>query len=267
MNADMNTSSAATDSLVQKLRAPGAGLIALEARAPWELGATLAAWPLLRTAPAGDGHAVIVFPGLGAGDFSTAPLRSFLSSQGYKTFGWDLGFNFGPRDGVLKKSVERVMDICATSKRKVSLIGWSLGGLYAREFAKALPEQTRSVITLGTPFSGDPKATNAWRFYEFVSGHKLDDKKMIAHIKEAPLVPTTSIFSRTDGVVAWPLSIQKESKTAENIEVIASHVGMGMNPIALYAVADRLAQREGAWQKFDRSGWRQYFYRDPNRVE
>jgi len=267
MNADMNTSSAATDSLVQKLRAPGAGLIALEARAPWELGATLAAWPLLRTAPAGDGHAVIVFPGLGAGDFSTAPLRSFLSSQGYETFGWDLGFNFGPRDGVLKKSVERVMDICAMSKRKVSLIGWSLGGLYAREFAKALPEQTRSVITLGTPFSGDPKATNAWRFYEFVSGHKLDDKKMIAHIKEAPLVPTTSIFSRTDGVVAWPLSIQKESKTAENIEVIASHVGMGMNPIALYAVADRLAQREGAWQKFDRSGWRQYFYRDPNRVE
>ena len=267
MNADMNTSNAATDDLVQKLRAPGAGLIALEARAPWELGATLAAWPLLRSAPAGDGHAVIVFPGLGAGDFSTAPLRSFLSSQGYETFGWDLGFNFGPRDGVLKKSVERVMDICATSKRKVSLIGWSLGGLYAREFAKALPEQTRSVITLGTPFSGDPKATNAWRFYEFVSGHKLDDKKMIAHIKEAPLVPTTSIFSRTDGVVAWPLSIQKESKTAENIEVIASHVGMGMNPIALYAVADRLAQREGAWQKFDRSGWRQYFYRDPNRAE
>ncbi len=267
MNADMNTSNAATDDLAQKLRAPGAGLIALEARAPWELGATLAAWPLLRTAPEGDGHAVIVFPGLGAGDFSTAPLRSFLSSQGYETYGWDLGFNFGPRDGVLKKSVERVMDICATSKRKVSLIGWSLGGLYAREFAKALPKQTRSVITLGTPFSGDPKATNAWRFYEFVSGHKLDDKKMIAHIKEAPPVPTTSIFSRTDGVVAWPLSIQKESKTAENIEVIASHVGMGMNPIALYAVADRLAQREGAWQKFDRSGWRQYFYRNPNRVE
>ena len=204
---------------------------------------------------------------LGAGDFSTSPLRSFLSSQGYDAHGWDLGFNFGPRDGVLKKSVARVMEIYETSGRKVSLIGWSLGGLYAREFAKALPKQTRNVITLGTPFSGDPKATNAWRFYEFVSGHKLDDKKMLAHIKQAPPMPTTSIFSRTDGVVAWPLSIQKESKTAENIEVIASHVGMGMNPIALYAVADRLAQPDGEWKKFDRSGWRQYFYRDPNRVE
>ena len=255
------------ENMTEPLRAPGAFLIALEGRAPWELGAMLATWPLLKTAPPGDGHSVIVFPGLGAGDFSTAPLRSFLTSQGYETHGWDLGFNFGPRDGVLKKSVERVMQIHEASKRTVSLIGWSLGGLYAREFAKALPKHVRSVITLGTPFAGDPKATNAWRFYELVSGHKLQDKQMLAHIKAAPPVPTTSIFSRTDGVVSWPLSIQKESKTAENIEVIASHVGMGMNPIALYAVADRLSQPEGRWCKFDRSGWRQYFYRDPNRPE
>jgi pimeloyl-ACP methyl ester carboxylesterase len=248
-----------------QLKAPGAFLVALESRAPFELGATLATWPLLKTAPSGDGHAVIVFPGLGAGDFSTVPLRNFLSTQGYDTYGWDLGFNFGPRDGVLKKSVERVMEIHETTGRTVSLIGWSLGGLYAREFAKALPKHVRSVITLGTPFAGDPKATNAWRFYEFVSGHKLDDKKMLAHLKEAPRVPTTSIFSRTDGVVAWPLSLQRESKTAENIEVVASHIGLGMNPIALYAVADRLAQLEGQWQKFDRAGWRRHFYRDPHR--
>ncbi len=188
--------------LAEQLRAPGALLMALEGRAPFELGATLASWPLLRTAPAGDGHPVIVFPGLGAGDFSTVPLRNFLSSHGYDTYGWDLGFNFGPRHGVLKKSVDRVAEIHETTKRKVSLIGWSLGGLYAREFAKALPKHVRSVITLGTPFAGDPKATNAWRFYEFVSGHKLDDKKMLAHLKEAPPMPTTSIFSRTDGVVA-----------------------------------------------------------------
>ena len=265
--ADSGASLFDIDSMAEQLRAPGVLLIALEGRAPWELGATLATWPLLKTAPQGDGHPVIVFPGLGAGDFSTAPLRSFLNAQGYQTHGWDLGFNFGPRDGVLKKSVERVMQIHEATKRKVSLIGWSLGGLYAREFAKALPKQVRSVITLGTPFAGDPKATNAWRFYEFVSGHKLQDKQMLAHIKAAPPVPTTSIFSRTDGVVSWPLSIQKESRTAENIEVIASHVGMGMNPIALYAVADRLAQAEGQWSKFDRSGWRQYFYRDPNRAE
>jgi pimeloyl-ACP methyl ester carboxylesterase len=248
-----------------QLKAPGAFLVALESRAPFELGATLATWPLLKTAPQGDGHPVIVFPGLGAGDFSTAPLRSFLESQGYDTYGWDLGFNFGPRDGVLQKSVDRVMEIHQSTKRKVSLIGWSLGGIYAREFAKALPKYVRSVITLGTPFAGDPRATNAWRFYEFASGHKLDDKKMLAHLKEAPPLPTTSIFSRTDGVVAWPLSLQRETKFAENIEVVASHIGLGLNPIALYAVADRLAQAEGKWRKFHRDGWRRHFYRDPTR--
>src|SRR5258706_677361 len=251
--------------VLEKLQAPGAMLLALEGRAPWELAVTLAAGRLLKCAHAGDGHAVIVFPGLGAGDFSTVPLRNFLSAQGYETYGWDLGFNFGPREGVLEKSLERVAEIHRKSKRKVSLIGWSLRGIYSPEFAKGLPEHVRSVITLGTPFAGNPKATNAWRLYEFASGHKLDDAAMLAQIAEAPPVPTTSIFSRTDGVVSWPLSKQKEAKHTENIEVVASHVGMGMNPTALYAVADRLAQRPGAWEKFHRLGWRQYFYRDPDR--
>lgn len=253
------------ENMADSLRAPGAFLIALEGRAPLELGATLAAWPLLKSAPQGDGHPVIVFPGLGAGDFSTVPLRNFLDSQGYDTYGWDLGFNFGPREGVLQKSLDRLADIHATTGRKVSLIGWSLGGIYAREFAKALPTHVRSVITLGTPFGGDPKATNAWRFYEFASGLKLDDARMLHHLKEAPPVPTTSIFSRSDGVVAWPLSLQRESKQAENIEVVASHIGLGMNPAALYAMADRLAHPEGGWKKFDRAGWRRWFFRDPSR--
>lgn len=244
------------------LKPPGAFLMALESRAPLELGATLASWPLLTSAPMGDGHPVVVFPGLGAGDITTAPLRNFLTGRGYETYGWDLGLNLGPREGVLQKSIDRVHEIEQDTGRKVSLIGWSLGGLYAREFAKALPNQVRSVITLGTPFAGDPKATNAWRFYEFASGHKLDDAQMIAQLKLAPPVPTTSIFSRTDGVVAWPLSLQKESRHAENIEVNASHVGLGFNPLALYAVADRLSQEEGKWEKFHREGWREWFYKD-----
>ena len=247
------------------LRAPGAFLLALEGRAPLEFGATLAAWPFLKTVPRGDGHAVIVFPGLGAGDFSTVPLRNFLTSHGYDTYGWDLGLNFGPREGVLKKSIARVRQIHKHTGRTVSLIGWSLGGLYAREFAKTLPDHVRSVITLGTPFAGDPKATNAWRLYEFASGHKLDDPELLAHLKEAPPLPTTSIFSRTDGVVAWPLSYQRESKYAENIEVMASHIGLGMNPVALYAIADRLSQEEGNWTKFHREGWRQWLFRNPAR--
>jgi len=205
---------------------------------------------------------VIVFPGLGAGDLSTAPLRNFLNAQGYETHGWDLGRNLGPREGVLEKSVARIAEIQKASGRKVSLVGWSLGGIYARELAKALPKIVRSVTTLGTPFGGDPKATNAWRYYQYASGHKLDDLDLLARVKEAPPVPTTSIYSRTDGVVAWQLSHQDESARAE---VVASHVGMGLNPIALYAVADRLAQVDGKWKKFDRSGWRQYFYRDTGR--
>ncbi len=251
----------------QQLKAPNALLMALESRAPWELGATLAAWPLLKSAPQGDGHSVIVFPGLGAGDLSTAPLRNFLTAQGYDTYGWDLGPNMGPRKGVLQKSVERIGEIYKNSGRKVSLVGWSLGGIYAREFAKELPTLVRSVTTLGTPFAGDPKATNAWRIYQYASGHKLNNPELLARVKQAPPVPTTSIYSRSDGVVAWQLSHQDESPYAENIEVVASHVGMGLNPISLYAVADRLAQVEGGWKKFDRSGWRQYFYRDTSRAE
>ncbi len=248
-----------------ELKAPNALLMALEVRAPWEFGAMLAAWPLLKNAPEGDGHAVIVFPGLGAGDLSTAPLRSFLDGQGYDTYGWDLGRNLGPREGVLEKSIERVAEIQKGSGRKVSLVGWSLGGIYAREFAKALPNQVRAVVTLGTPFSGDPKATNAWWIYQLANGQQLPDAELIARLKVAPPVPTTSIYSRTDGVVAWQLSHQIETKKTENIEVIASHVGMGINPVALYALADRLAQPEGQWGKFDRSGWKQYFYRDTER--
>jgi pimeloyl-ACP methyl ester carboxylesterase len=246
------------------LEPPGWMLLALEGRAPIEWGATLAVWPLLRQAPRGDGHPVIVFPGLAAGDFSTFLLRGYLRNHGYDTYGWDLGLNFGPRNGVLARSIERIRRIHSDTGRRVSLIGWSLGGIYAREFAKVLPEAVRSVITLGTPFSGDPKATNAWRLYEFASGHRLDDPALLAQLRRAPPVPTTSIFSRTDGVVAWPLSLQERSRETENIEVHASHVGLGMNPAALYAMADRLSQQEGGWTRFHRRGWRQWVYASPD---
>ena len=248
------------------LRAPGALLLALEGRAPFEFGAMLAAWPLLRMAPQGDGHAVLVFPGLAAPDFTTQPLRNYLRGRGYETYGWDQGFNFGPREGVLAQCVERFRALRAQSGRKVSLIGWSLGGIYAREIAKMFAQDVRCVITLGTPFSGNPKANNAWRLYEFASGHKLDKPEQFAHMRVAPRVPTTSIFSRSDGVVAWQCSFQKESPLAENIEVVTSHMGMGLHPSALFAVADRLAQAEGKWKRFELGGWRTWFYRDTSQL-
>ena len=247
-------------------RAPGPFLLALEGRAPWELGATLAAYPVLRQAPRGDGHAVVVFPGLAASDITTLPLRAFLGDRGYDAQGWNLRFNFGPRKGVLEASRERVRRLRRESGRKVSLVGWSLGGVFAREIAKLLPGDVRCVVTLGSPFTGNPKANNAWRFYELVSGHRLDDDRAISRVRETPPVPTTSIFSRSDGIVAWQCCLQRAEDRAESIEVHASHIGIGLNAAAWYAVADRLAQPEGRWQPFHRLGWRQWLYRDPHRA-
>jgi pimeloyl-ACP methyl ester carboxylesterase len=250
-----------SDDHQENIKAPNAWLMMLEGRAPWEYAAMLAAMPWLRKLPKGDGHPVLVFPGLGAADFTTWPLRHFLEGRGYKTYPWHQGFNFGPREGVLQGCMDQLDDIHRAHGQAVSLIGWSLGGVYAREVAKELPEKTRCVITLGTPFTGTPRATNAWRFYEMVSGHSVEDPEIIAQVRRPPPVPTTSIYSKTDGIVAWKCSVNEVGPMAENIGVHASHVGMGMNPIALYAVADRLAQDPGRWQHFDASGARRWFFR------
>ena len=243
------------------LRAPNAFMLLLEGRAPWEYAAMLAALPWLKRLPRGDGHPVIVFPGLGAADITTAPLRSFLQDLGYSPYPWKQGFNFGPRRGVLDAVRQHVQRIADRHGEPVSLIGWSLGGLYAREMAKEFPKLARCVITLGAPFAGHPRATNAWRFYEMVSGQNVHDPALIAQMRGTPPVPTTSIYSRTDGVVAWQCSINDESPLAENIEVHASHIGMGMNPLAMYAIADRLRQDPAKWHRFDVQGARRWFYK------
>jgi pimeloyl-ACP methyl ester carboxylesterase len=245
------------------LRAPNAWLLMLEGRAPWEYAALLASLPWMRKLPPGDGHPVLVFPGLGANDLTTAPLRAMLDSLGYATQPWGQGFNFGPRTGVLERARADLQALHRRHHRKVSLIGWSLGGIYARELAKECSELTRCVVTLGTPFTGHPRATNAWRFFEMVSGHTSNDAELMAQIRTAPPVPTTSIYSKSDGVVAWRCSVNEPSPLAENIEVQASHIGLGVNPIALYALADRLAQPEGGWKHFEPKGARRWFYKTP----
>ncbi|RZI42914.1 alpha/beta fold hydrolase [Herbaspirillum sp. HC18] len=250
------------------IRSPGWFLLAMEGRAPWELWASLLSMPILKQAPEGDGHPVIVFPGLATGDMTTLVLRNFLKDRGYASYAWEQGLNRGPRPGVIEGCIERVRQLRTEHGRKVSLVGWSLGGIYAREIAKEYPDDIRSVITLATPFTGHPKATNAWRLYEFTSGERIDDDERIALLKETPPVPTTSILSRTDGVVSWKCCIEQEAEFSENIEVHSSHLGMGMNPTALYAIADRLAQPEGEWQRFDREGikgLKQLLYLDPHR--
>ncbi len=216
----------------------------------------LPSWPLLARAPKGDGQPVMVFPGLSANDLSTVPLRRYLQWLNHATLGWEQGFNFGPRTGVLDEAKDHLTRTFESTGRKVSLVGWSLGGVYARELAKELPHMVRSVITLGTPFAGSPRATNVWRLYELASGRKAEREAENYDLPAAPQVPTTSIYSRTDGVVAWQASVQAPAKTnpeTENIEVLASHVGLGFNPCAWWAVADRLAQPEGQWQPFTQS--------------
>ena len=237
--------------------APNALLLAMEFRAPWEFGAVIPSWFTLRRAPVGDGHPVIVFPGLSASDASTSPLRAYLNGLGYKASGWNQGFNFGPRGGVLKAAKWQVEETVRASGRKVSLIGWSLGGIYARELAKDMPDLVRSVITLGTPFSGSHKSTNAWRLYQLTSGRDIARETAQYDLPRAPSAPTTSVFSRTDGIVSWQASQQApcaQNPHTENIEVVASHVGLGLNPSAWWAVADRLSQPEGQWKRFERKG-------------
>ncbi|MBL8344828.1 MAG: alpha/beta hydrolase [Rubrivivax sp.] len=244
-----------------ELRPPHPLLMLMEARAPWEYAALLAASPWLARLPVGDGHPVIVYPGLGASDFSTAALRNFLRDRGYTAYAWKQGFNFGPRGGVLEGCRAQLAHVAARHRERVSLVGWSLGGIYARELAKEQPEHTRCVITLGTPFAGHPRATNAWRFYEMVSGQSVHDHALVEQIKVPPSCPTTSLYSKSDGVVAWQCSINPEHPHTENIEVHASHIGMGMNPLALYAIADRLVQDPAHWKRFDLRGARRWFYK------
>jgi len=250
---------------IDALSPPSPLLLALEWRALWEYGTTLAATPLLSLAPRGDGHPVLVLPGLAAGDFTTLPLRRFLRNRGYRPHRWRLGINYGARPGVLDASLRRVRALRRRYGQKISVIGWSLGGIYARELAKLAADDVRFVITLGAPFTGDPKATHVWRLYQLASGQRVGDPELHEPLREPPPVPSTSIFSRSDGVVAWQCCTERVGPQTENIEVISSHCGLGMNAAVLYAIADRLAQPQHAWRPFDRTGWRSLIYRDPAR--
>jgi pimeloyl-ACP methyl ester carboxylesterase len=248
------------------LAPPSALMLALEGRAWLEWGSLALAWRWLQKAPAGDGHPVLVLPGLAAGDTSTWPLRKFLEQRGYAAYPWELGLNFGPRRDIARGLVDRVRELHSEHGRSVSLIGWSLGGALACALAARMPRRIRQVITLGSPLQAHAHATNAWRVFELVSGYRADHPHL-ARIGAKPLkTPLTAILSKTDGVVNWRLSVAPPGPQRESIEVAASHLGLGVNPAVLWAIADRLSQREGEWQPFRRDGLRPLFFRDPSRV-
>lgn len=229
-----------------------------EGRALVELGAFYALRGALSMLPKGDGHSVLVLPGFLASDRSTKPMRDLLNSLGYKAYGWDMGRNIridNARETAMNALLDRLHD---DSGRKVSIIGWSLGGVFAREIAKNAPDKVRQVISLGSPISNDRGHTNARRLFEKLNGPEPEPVQQgrFRNLDEAPPVPTTSILTKTDGIVAWRGSVQKPGPQTDNIEVVASHCGLGVNPMVMYAIADRLAQAEDEWKPFDRSGWR-----------
>lgn len=228
-------------------------------RALFELGNLAWTLPALLAGPRGDGHPVLVLPGFIGSDVSTGILRRFLKAKGYDAHSWNLGRNLGPRaigrEG--EKLIARLDEIHALTGQKVSLVGWSLGGVMARLLANWQPDLVRQVITLGSPFGGSPKASNVWRTYEALTGQRIDDDHTQGLREQSavrPKVPTTAIFTKADGIVAWQNCREGECDTTDNIEVYGSHVGLGVNPSVLHAVADRLAQPAGAFKPFERRG-------------
>jgi hypothetical protein len=234
----------------ETLGPPPLGLFALEqARALRDLSAFGARKALLRSVPRGDGHAVLVLPGFLAGDLSTAPLRGFLRRLCYDARGWKLGINRGPTATLREQLQARLFRLAERHGRAVSLIGWSLGGIYARELARAHPERVRLVITLGSPFR-DISATHAARLVALRPGGRSirEAHDLHASLRRPISTPATSIYSRSDGIVHWQSCLEEEGPKSENVEVKCSHTGMGFHPEALAVIADRLALREGEWQ-------------------
>ena len=240
----------------ESIRRPGLGLLLLEGRAVLEMAALLVAYPLLRRAPRGDGHPVLVLPAFMTSDFSTRVLRSFLRDRGYAAHGWKLGRNTGPTPETVASLVQRLHELRRRHDRRVSLIGWSLGGVYARELARAFPPDVRQVITLASPFR-DLEATNVPAFLLARRRPHPDEAAFRARLRLPLPVPMTAIYSRTDGIAAGRSCVAEPGPQSESIEVDSSHLGIGHHPVVLLTIADRLAQAEDAWRPFrPPAGWR-----------
>ena len=176
--------------------------------------------------PAG-GHPLLVVPGFLATDRTTLGLQRALAEAGYRVTGWGMGMNRGARADTLQGIVDRAERFGAG--RPVTLVGWSLGGCYAREAAKLRPDLFDKVVTLGSPFSGDLRANNAWRLYELVSGHPVDRPPLEVNLQEKPPIPTLAIWSRRDGVVAPACACGTEAESDRQIEIDCSHMGFGVS--------------------------------------
>lgn len=187
----------------------------------------------------GQGRPVLVIPGFLASDYSTVVLRRTLQAAGYRAYGWGLGMNLGARADLLDRMATQLAR--AARRGPVTLIGWSLGGLYARELAKLHPDKIGKVITLGSPFSGDVRANNAWRIYELLNDHKVDCPPLDVRVHEKPPVPTIAFWSRKDGIVAPACARGRPDECDRAVELDCTHMGFMTADCAMDAVLEALA--------------------------
>ena len=213
--------------------------------------ALTAAW--LARSPHGDGHAVLVLPGLLVGDMSTMVLRRFLRGLGYDVQRWELGRNVGPTAEVVAR-LPSALERLAERAGPVSVIGWSLGGVYARGLAHRHPDLVRQIITLGSPFAiRDGRQSRAHRAFEFerrAHQYPVPFDIPAPRLSEPVPVPSTAVYSRRDGIVDWRACIDPAGALRQNIEVRCSHLGFGHDAATLWVVADRLALATGQWVPF-----------------
>ncbi len=226
-------------------------------RVALELLSLTAVRRMLNNLGPGDGHPVMVLPGFLGSDGYNATLRRFLKSLGYRVYGWGQGQNLGPRGDTLEKVLERVAMLGDRYGQSVSMVGHSLGGIFAREIAREAPALVRQVITLGSPF-GRGRHSGSYPARLFEALNPTDDLPVaLDDLHRAPPVPTTAVYSKGDGIVNWRTAFQNPEfahESTQNIQVRGSHCGMTVNPAVWYVIADRLRQSADDWQPFSASG-------------
>jgi len=230
--------------LPRMIAAPSLGLLLREARVAAELPWFLLRSRRLQDLPRGDGHPVIVVPGFGTDDLSTRPLVHALTQLGYDARGWGQGRNLGMRPAIKAAMAEQLLRLHAQHQMQVSLIGWSLGGVFVREMARHQPGLVRHIYTLGSPINGEPDANNMMLLFRLANrGKPVNvDRAGFEKRRKAPPVPCTAIYSRSDGIVAWQCCLEEPGLHTENVEVHGSHFGLIYNYEVLAALAQRLAR-------------------------
>lgn len=197
--------------------------------------------------PRGDGRPILVIPGFLCGDASTRMLRGFLRRLGYTVFGWRQGINWGPKAGVRTRLLHRVHEIHDTYEQPVTIIGWSLGGFYAREVACVRPDLVREVITLGSPIHGNPATTAVWHAFKLINRSNMPQLKWGEFDFPQPEgVPCLAVFSKSDGIVPWQYCIPQRGRLGESIRVRGSHIGLVANPEVMRILGAHLGSKHPA---------------------